>query len=114
MSDDKMEAYIDACFCALQEEHAFAGESFHKGLSIGFQAGYQAGYQARDADYLHAAELLYRHNLWRRGDDTHEMANPKELGIAIDMAIQALRNATPTTTAPQNKRPASLRIRLHE
>lgn len=42
-------------------------------------------------DNLHAAELLYRHNKWRRGDDTYDMANPKELGEAIDMAIQALR-----------------------
>ncbi len=42
-------------------------------------------------DALHAAELLYRHNIWRRGDDTYDMANPKELGIALDMAVVALR-----------------------
>lgn len=42
-------------------------------------------------DALHASELLYRHNIWRRGDDTYDMANPKELGIALDMAVKALR-----------------------
>jgi len=43
-------------------------------------------------DELHAAELLYRHNIWRRGDETYDMANPKELGIALDMAVKALRS----------------------
>lgn len=42
-------------------------------------------------DDLHAAELLYRHNIWRRGDETYDMASPKELGIALDAAISALR-----------------------
>ena len=38
----------------------------------------------------HAYSVLVRHNNWRRGDDAHELINPKELGIAIDTAIDVL------------------------
>lgn len=37
-----------------------------------------------------ALELLKQHNRWRRGDDSVEMANPSELGRAIDVACRAL------------------------
>lgn len=52
---------------------------------------------SENMDNLHAALLLYQHNEWRRGNDSYDMANPKELGIAIDLAVAALR--TPDTTA---------------
>jgi hypothetical protein len=35
-----------------------------------------------------AVALLENHNKWRRGDDTLEMADPKELGIAIDLMVE--------------------------
>jgi len=35
-------------------------------------------------------ELLTKHNKWRRGDDSHEMVDVTELGIAIDFAIEQL------------------------
>ena len=45
-----------------------------------------------------AAQLLRMHNAWRRAvdDDTdYAMADPKELGVAIDMAVEALRESKP-------------------
>lgn len=41
-----------------------------------------------------AAEILERHNKWRRDNSIprkHEMANPKELGIAIDTVVQFIK-----------------------
>jgi len=37
---------------------------------------------------IEAAEILERHNSWRRGDDSPQ-GNPKEIGIAIDMMNEA-------------------------
>jgi len=37
-----------------------------------------------------ALELLQRHNRWRRGDDSVEMAAPRALGLAIDEACRVL------------------------
>ena len=37
-----------------------------------------------------ALELLQQHNRWRRGDDSVEMAAPRALGLAIDVACRAL------------------------
>lgn len=42
-----------------------------------------------------ARDLLIRFNLWRRDDhipNSYEMPNPKEVGIAIDIAIDALKD----------------------
>lgn len=35
-----------------------------------------------------AVKLLENHNKWRRGDDTLEMVEPKDLGIAIDLIVE--------------------------
>ena len=35
-----------------------------------------------------AVKLLESHNKWRRGDDSLDMAEPKELGIAIELIIE--------------------------
>ena len=35
-----------------------------------------------------AVTLLENHNKWRRGDDTLEMAEPKDLGIAIELIVE--------------------------
>lgn len=40
---------------------------------------------------IEAAELLERHNKWRRGDDNEGMADPAMLGVAIDVAVAALK-----------------------
>lgn len=37
-----------------------------------------------------ALELLQRHNRWRRGDDSIGMADPKAIGLAIDVACRVL------------------------
>lgn len=34
-----------------------------------------------------AVTLLENHNKWRRGDDTLEMVEPKDLGMAIDLIV---------------------------
>jgi len=39
-----------------------------------------------------AIEVLLSHNAWRRGADI-EMAEPKELGKAIEKAIEVLRKS---------------------
>ena len=39
-----------------------------------------------------AVAILENHNKWRRGDDTLEMAEPKYLGIAIDLITEYLKN----------------------
>lgn len=39
-----------------------------------------------------AIEILELHNLWRRDNDNkYEMANPKELGIAIDTVLSEVK-----------------------
>ena len=39
-----------------------------------------------------AAEILERHNKWRRDNDNqYEMINPKELGIAIDTVVRFIK-----------------------
>ena len=37
-----------------------------------------------------AVTLLENHNKWRRGDDTLEMAEPKDLGMAIELIVEPL------------------------
>ena len=39
-----------------------------------------------------AADLLERHNAWRRAGDG-EMVNPKELGLALALAVKHLRGS---------------------
>lgn len=58
-----------------------------------------------------ALELLQRHNRWRRGDDSVEMAAPRALGLAIDVACRALvehiehekEKTNDSTNRPQRK-----------
>lgn len=58
-----------------------------------------------------ALELLQKHNRWRRGDDSVEMANPSELGRAIDVACRVLveyiehekEKTNDSTNRPQRK-----------
>lgn len=41
-----------------------------------------------------AIEILTQFNLWRRDDNvsnSQEMPNPKEVGIAIDKAVEAMK-----------------------
>lgn len=41
-----------------------------------------------------AVEILEKHNKWRRDNSIpskYEMANPKELGIAIDTVVQFIK-----------------------
>lgn len=37
-----------------------------------------------------ALELLKKHNRWRRGDDSIEMADQRAIGLAIDVACRVL------------------------
>ena len=37
-----------------------------------------------------ALGLLQRHNRWRRGDDSVETADPRALGLAIDVTCRVL------------------------
>jgi len=39
-----------------------------------------------------AIELLEKHNQWRRGDDTIDMADPELLGMAIDLVLNQVKN----------------------
>lgn len=58
-----------------------------------------------------ALELLQQHNRWRRSDDSVEMANPSELGRAIDEACRVLaehiehekEKTNDSTNRPQRK-----------
>ena len=41
-----------------------------------------------------AIEILTNYNLWRRDDNTpnsHKMPDPKEIGIAIDKAVESMK-----------------------
>lgn len=40
---------------------------------------------------LEAATIISNHNLWRRGVEGYAMGDPKELGIAFDIAVISLR-----------------------
>ena len=44
-------------------------------------------------DYKKALDILANHQKWRRGCDETPATEPKDLGIAIDAAIHALRIA---------------------
>ena len=37
-----------------------------------------------------ALGILQRHNRWRRGDNSIEMADPRAIGLAIDVACHVL------------------------
>jgi len=37
-----------------------------------------------------ALQILKDHQKWRRGDDSIEATNPKQLGIAIDVILDAV------------------------
>lgn len=42
-----------------------------------------------------AAEILEQHNKWRRDNDfpsKYEMADPKELGVAIDTVVKFIKH----------------------
>ncbi len=47
-----------------------------------------------------AKEILKSHNRWRRGDESVSMANPKDLGIAIDIILEYLDNINKKTNSP--------------
>lgn len=58
-----------------------------------------------------ALELLKRHNRWRRGDNSIEMADPRAIGLAIDVACRVLaehiehekEKTNDSTNRPQRK-----------
>lgn len=58
-----------------------------------------------------ALELLQRHNRWRRGDYAVEMAAPRAIGLAIDVACRVLaehiehekEKTNDSTNRPQRK-----------
>lgn len=58
-----------------------------------------------------ALELLQRHNCWRRGDNSIEMADPRAIGLAIDVACRVLaehiehekEKTNDSTNRPQRK-----------
>lgn len=58
-----------------------------------------------------APELLQRHNRWRRGDNSIEMADPRAIGLAIDVACRVLaehiehekEKTNDSTNRPQRK-----------
>lgn len=52
--------------------------------------------------YAEAAALLDHYNTWRRGDNEVGMPNAKRLGVAIDVAIGALR--APVECTPERVR----------
>lgn len=43
-----------------------------------------------------ALEILEAHNKWRRGSDAIPMQDPKDIGEALEVAIQALKKQTKT------------------
>lgn len=51
-----------------------------------------------------ARDILIKFNLWRRDEcypNSYEMPNPKEIGVAIDIAIECLSNACKNKQLPQ-------------
>ena len=43
-------------------------------------------------DIKQAIGILETHNRWRRGEDVEPMINPRELGIAIDLIVEYIKN----------------------
>ena len=43
-------------------------------------------------DINQAVGILETHNRWRRGEDVEPMINPRELGIAIDLIVEYIKN----------------------
>jgi len=43
-------------------------------------------------DIKQAVGILETHNRWRRGEDVEPMINPRELGIAIDVLVEYIKN----------------------
>lgn len=40
-----------------------------------------------------AIGILEIHNRWRRGEDVEPMIDPRELGIAIDLVVEYIKNS---------------------
>jgi len=69
-----------------------------KGAIAAISAIYDGGMMIVDqqphaAKVSWAIEILRSHNQWRRGSDTVEMANPTDLGNAIEIAIGVMDRA---------------------
>lgn len=47
-------------------------------------------------ELIDAVLILKYHNKWRRGDETIPMADPKQLGIAIDLVVDVLEKRLKT------------------
>lgn len=54
-------------------------------------------------DIRKAIEILKSHNEWRRGNTNTEMANPTELGEAIDIIVNHLSTLPPTANKEEHK-----------
>jgi len=53
------------------------------------------------SDLQHAIETLREFNLWRRADEDMDQPDPREIGQAIDAAIEALEKLGRLTDAAQ-------------
>ena len=43
-------------------------------------------------DIKQAIGILETHNRWRRGEDVEPMINPRDIGIAIDLIVEYIKN----------------------
>ena len=50
-----------------------------------------------------AITILRQHNQWRRGDDTIEMQEPKDIGEAIDVAVVIMEMVISDVDKPLDK-----------
>lgn len=48
------------------------------------------------------AAFLRRFNAWRRGDEAIDQPDPREIGLAIDAAIEMIERLEPIKVAAQN------------
>lgn len=85
---------LNEILLAISEYHSGAQKEAEEAIAAIYDAGMMVvDQQPMDARVSWAIKILLAHNQWRRGSDTVEMANPVDIGNAIEIAIGVMDRA---------------------
>ena len=86
--DQAASAHMDGMLAALTSPELLQAQ----GLSIVERTTIKKFIIRYNMETATAVKILEDHNKWRRGDDDMEMADPKQLGEAIDFIVSQLKH----------------------
>lgn len=90
--DQAASAHMDGMLAALTSPELLQAQ----GLSIVERTTIKKFIIRYNMETATAVKILEDHNKWRRGDDDMEMADPKQLGEAIDFIVSQFKQKQPT------------------